>query len=61
MIFNCAKLERTVTFMKHLSNVVSLKFLTETLIYNKVTFPVSNSMNLAEMVLNELNKSIYKK
>ena len=59
MTFNCLKLERAVTFRKHLASVVSLIFLT--LICNKITFPASNSLNLAELVVNEHMKSIYKK
>ena len=53
MTFNCVKLGRAVTFMKHLASVVSLIFLTKTLICNKITFPASNSLNLAELVVNE--------
>ena len=61
MIFNCVKLGRAVTSMKHLASVVSLIYLTKTLICNKMTFPVSDSLNLAELVVNEPTKSIYKK
>ena len=48
MAFNCVKLGRAVTFMKHLAGVISLIFLTKTLICNKITFPASSSLNLAE-------------
>ena len=58
---NCVKLGRVVTFMKHLASVVSLIFLAKTLIWNKITFPASNSLNLAELVLNGPMKSICKK
>ena len=60
-LFNCVKQGRAVTFMKYLTSVVSLIFLPKTLIWNKTTFPASNSLNLAELVVNELMKSIYKK
>ena len=42
MTFNCLKIGRAVTFMKHLAGVVSLISLTKTLIFNKITFPASN-------------------
>ena len=48
------------TFMKYLASVVSLIF-PKTLIWNKITFPASNSLNFEEMVENELMKSISKK
>ena len=46
--------------MKYLASVVSLIF-PKTLIWNKITFPASNSLNFEEMVENELMKSISKK
>ena len=49
MALNHVKLGRAVTFMKYLANVVSLIFLVKTLIWNKITFPESNSLNLAEL------------
>ena len=58
MTLNRVKLGRTVTFMKYLANVVSLIFLAKTSIWNKITFPASNSLNLAELVKNEPLKSI---
>ena len=61
MTSNCVKLGRAVTFMKYLASAVSLIFLAKTLIWNKITFPASNSLNLAELVVNEPMKSIYKK
>ena len=61
MTRNCVKLGRAVTFMKYLASAISLIFLVKTLTWNKITFPVSNSLNLAELVVNEPMKSIYKK
>ena len=61
MTLNRVKLGRAVTFMKYLASVVSLIFPAKTLIWNKITFPASNSLNLAELVVNESMKSIYKK
>ena len=61
MTLNCVKLGRAVTFMKYLASVVSLIFLAKTLIWNKITFPVSNFLNFGELVENEPLKSIYKK
>ena len=61
MTINCVKLGRAVTFMKHFGSAVSLIFLPETLIWNNTTFPASNSLNLAELLVNEPMKSIYKK
>ena len=57
---NCIKLGRTVTFMKYLASVVSLIFLPNTLVWNKITFWISNTLNLAELVVNEITKSISK-
>ena len=61
MTLNCVKLGRVVTFMEYLARVVSLIFLAKTLIWNKITFPASNSLNLAGLVVNEPTKSICKK
>ena len=61
MTHSRVKLGRAVTFMKCLASAVSLIFLPKTLIWNKITFPASNSLNLAELVENELMKSISKK
>ena len=52
------KLGSAVTFMKYLASVVSLIFLPKTLIWNKITFSALNSLNFAELVENELMKSI---
>ena len=59
MTFNCVNLGLTVTFMKYLASLVSLIFLPNTLIWNKTTFWLSNSLNLAELVVIELTKSIF--
>ena len=55
------KLGRAVTFMKYLASVVLLIFLPNTLIWNENTFWLSNLLNLEELVVNELTKSISKK
>ena len=60
MTLNRVKLGRAVTVMKYLASVVSLIFLALTLFWIKITFPASNSLTLAELVVNELMKSIYK-
>ena len=61
MTLNCAKLGRAVTFMKYFVSAVSLIFLPKTSICNKITFTESDMLNLAELVVNELMDSIYKK
>ena len=61
MTLNRIKLGRADTFVKYLASLVSLIFLTKTLIWNKITFGLSNSLNLAELVLNELPKGMPKK
>ena len=58
---NRVKLVRAVAFMKYLADVVSLIFLPKALIWNNMTFRLSNLLNLAELVVNELTKSISKK
>ena len=60
MALNRVKLRRVVTFMKYLASVVSLIFLSKTLIQNKITFPASNLLNFTRLVENELLKSISK-
>ena len=60
MTLNHVKLGLTVTFMKYLASVVSLIFLTKTLLRNKITLLTSNSLNFAELVENELIKNISK-
>ena len=61
MTFNRVKLGCAVTFMKYLASVVSLTSLPKTLIWNKITFPASNSLNFLELVKNEFMESISKK
>ena len=61
MALNRVKLGSAVTFMKYLASVVSLIFLLETLVWNKISFPPSNSLNLADLMANEPMNSIYKK
>ena len=61
MTLNRVKLGRAVTFMKYLASVVPLIFLPKTLFWNKITFSASNLLNFAELVENELMKSISKK
>ena len=58
MTLNRVKLGRVITFMKYLARAVSLIFLAKALIWNKITFPVSNLLILAELVENEPMKSI---
>ena len=60
MILNHVKLECVDTFLKDLTNVVSLFFLPKTLIQNKMAFPTSKLMNIPELSLNELRKTIPK-
>ena len=61
MILNRVKLGRAVIVMKYLASLVSLIFLAKTLFWIKITFPVSNLLNLAELVVNEPMKSINNK
>ena len=61
MTRNRVKVGSIVTFLKYLASVVSLIFLPKTLIWNKITFPASKSLSFAELVENELMKSISKK
>ena len=61
MTLKCVKLGRAATFIKYLASVVSLIFLVKTLIWNEIMFPATNLLNLAELVVNEPMKIIYKK
>ena len=61
MTLNRVKLGCVVTFMKYLASVVSLVFLPKTFIWNTTMFPLSNLLNLAELMVNELAMSISKK
>ena len=58
---NRVKLGCADTFMKYLASIVSLIFLQKTLIWNKIKSLALNSLNFAELVENELIKSISKK
>ena len=58
---NRVKLVRTLNLMEYLASAALLIFLQKTLIWNKITFQVSNSLNLAELLVNQLTKSISKK
>ena len=57
MTLNCVKLSLVVTFMKHLTSGVSLTFPSKILIWNKIMFRLSSSLNLPELVINEITKS----
>ena len=48
MTLNRVKLGRAVTFMKYLATVFSLILLSKTLIWNKITFLVSNLLTFAD-------------
>ena len=61
MSLNCVKLGHAVTFMKYLASIISLIFLAKTLVWNKIKLQISNPINLAELVVNEPMRSIYKK
>ena len=58
MSLNRVKLGCVVTFMKHLASIVSLIYLLETLTWSKTTFSASNSLNLVDLVVNELVKNM---
>ena len=58
IIINQLRWRRAVIFMKYLACAVSLFFLRKTLIWNKMSFPASNLLNLPELVSNELKKVI---
>ena len=55
------KLGRAVTFMKYVTSVVTLIFLKKNVIWNEITFSASNSLNHAELMVNELMNSISKR
>ena len=61
MTFNHLKLGHTVTFMKYLASVVFLIFLPKILIWKKILFLASNSLNFAGLVENKLMRSISQK
>ena len=51
---NCVKLGRAVTFVKHLASIVFLICLPKALMWNEITLALSNSLNLAELVVKSL-------
>ena len=53
MNLNRGKPGRAFTFMKYLTSAVFLMFVPEALIRNKITFSASNSLKLAELLVNE--------
>ena len=58
MTFSHVKLGRAVNFMKYLTSIVSLIYLLFFL--NKIMFRPSNLLNLSELVVAKLTKSILK-
>ena len=61
MTLNRVKLGCAVTFMKHLASVISLIRLPKTLIWNKIKLRPPNTLNLAELVVNEFTKGFSEK
>ena len=61
MTLNRVKLGSVVTFIKYIASVVSLIFLALALISNKITIPAQNTLNLAQLVVNEPMNNIFKK
>ena len=59
MVLNPVKLAVAVTFMKYLATAVSLMVLLKTLIGIKIVFLISNLLKPAELVVNELRKTIF--
>ena len=57
MALNRETVARAVTFMKYLASLVTLIFLQKFILWNKTMFWLSNLLNLAELVVNELTKS----
>ena len=60
MTLNGVKLGCAVTFMKYLASVTPLIFSAKVLIWNEIKFQLSHSLKLAELVVNEFMKSIFK-
>ena len=60
MSLNRVKLGRAVTFIKYLASVVALIFLALTLIWNKIMSLAQNTLNLAQLVVNNSMNSAYK-
>ena len=61
MTINRVKLGCAVTFMINVGSVACLRFLAKALIWNKITFKAPNSLTFAELMVNELMKSIYQR
>ena len=61
MTLNCVKIGHTVIFMTYLDSVIFLIYLPKILICNKIKFRLLNLLNLAELVVNELPKNIFKR
>ena len=59
MVLNPVKLAVAVTFMKYLATAVSLMVLLKTLIGTKIVFLISNLLKPAELVVDELRKTIF--
>ena len=53
--------KRCIMIFNELTSAVSLILLPKTLIWNRIMFPSSNSLNLAELMVNDLMKSIFKR
>ena len=60
MILNRVKQGHAVTFMKYLASAISIIFLPKILNWNKIMFLTSNSLNLAELAINEPMKNVHK-
>ena len=61
MTFNRVKLGRTLNFMIYLAIAISLIILPKTLICNKITLRLSNSLNLEKLTVNAFTNAISKK
>ena len=60
MVMNHIKPGDAVTFMKYLASRVSLIILPKALTYNKMVLLASNLLRLAELMVNEMKKTIFK-
>ena len=56
MFLDIVKLERAVTFIKHIASVVPLIFPPKTFTWNKMVLPAPNSLKDLELVENELER-----
>lgn len=57
IIINRIKLQRAVILIEYIANAFSLLFLPKTLIFKKIVLPASVSLNIFELVGNELQKT----